>query len=130
MQFYASDILLKIHSDASYVNETKARSIAGRYFWLGNKEESPNKIKLNGPFHFLCSLIKLVYTSAAEAELAALFLNSQKGIKMKQALEDMACKQTLMLITINNSIAAAIANQPIKRQRLRSINMCYFWVIY
>ena len=76
-------MLLKIHSDASYMNEDKARSTAGGYFWLGNEKTVNNKIELNGPIHVLCSVIKLVCSSAAEAELAALFLNSQEAIKMK-----------------------------------------------
>jgi len=87
IRYHVSEMLLKIHSDASYMNEKKARSTAGGYYWLGNKIEHKNKIKLNGPIHFLCTLIKLVCASAAEAELAALFLNSRKGIKMKRALE-------------------------------------------
>jgi hypothetical protein len=39
---------LKIHSDASYLSEPKAKSIIGGYFYLGNKINSPKKPLSNG----------------------------------------------------------------------------------
>ena len=34
--FYASNIILKVHSDASYLFALKAHSRTGVYFFLGN----------------------------------------------------------------------------------------------
>ena len=77
----------------------------------------------------LCAVIKLVCSSAAKAELAALFLNTQEAIKMKQALEQMGHEQPPIPIITDNSIAASIVQQNIKKQKSRAMNMRYFWVI-
>ena len=70
IQFRASDMILNIHSDASY-----RHSRAGGYFFLGRIPVNGQPIKLNGNIHITCAILKLVAASAAEAELGALFLN-------------------------------------------------------
>eukprot|EP00957_Ditylum_brightwellii_P000364 27847-Ditylum_brightwellii.AAC.2 len=35
--FYASDMIVQLHSDASYMNKPQACSTAGSHFFLGNK---------------------------------------------------------------------------------------------
>ena len=37
IRFHASDMILNIHSDASYLSETRARSRLAGYFFLGSK---------------------------------------------------------------------------------------------
>ena len=38
VRFYASDMILKLHSDASYLSAGKGRSRAGEYFFLGRPQ--------------------------------------------------------------------------------------------
>ncbi len=47
---------------------------------MGSLPKDGDTIKLNGAFHTLCSILRFVVASAAEAELGALFLNCQEGI--------------------------------------------------
>jgi hypothetical protein len=49
IRYFASDMQLKIHSDASYLSEPKAKSRIGGYFYLGNKTNSRMKPLYNGP---------------------------------------------------------------------------------
>ena len=63
------------------MNELKAYSIVEEHFQLSNYSKSDNKIKLNNLIHLLYNIIKLIYKSVVEAELAVLFLNSYEGIK-------------------------------------------------
>ena len=52
VQYRASDMVLHIHSDASYLSETEARSaVAGFLFCNGQPKSStaPDPIHLNGP---------------------------------------------------------------------------------
>ena len=43
MQYHKSDMILRVHSDTSYLTEPKARSRAGGYFFMGNKNnDTPN----------------------------------------------------------------------------------------
>jgi hypothetical protein len=56
IRFYASDIILHIHSDASYLSVSKARSRLGGLFYLGYN--SPNEDKLNESIFNVASVIK------------------------------------------------------------------------
>jgi hypothetical protein len=47
IRYHASGMVLHIHSDASYLSVSNARSRLGGLFFLGNK--SPNKTHLTGP---------------------------------------------------------------------------------
>ena len=74
IRYHASDMILKIHSDASYLTEPKARSRIGGHFFLGKETEKGKPIYLNGAIHTLCAILKHVVASAAESELGALFI--------------------------------------------------------
>jgi hypothetical protein len=63
IRFYASYMILHIHSDASYLSVSKVRSHLGGLFYLGYN--SPNEDKLNGFILNVSSVIKNVVASAA-----------------------------------------------------------------
>eukprot|EP00804_Cyclotella_cryptica_P026916 CCRYP_014749-RA/>CCRYP_014749-RA protein AED:0.26 eAED:0.26 QI:0/0/0/1/0/0/2/0/1022 len=73
--YRASNMILAVHSDASYLSETKARSRAGGTFFLSEDDPSPRN---NGTILNLTQIIKPVMSSAAEAELGALYINARK----------------------------------------------------
>jgi hypothetical protein len=79
IRYHASDMILNVHSDVSYLSAPKACSCAGGYFFLGSIPHDGEPIKLNGAIHITCPNLKLVAASAAEAELGALFLNTQEA---------------------------------------------------
>jgi hypothetical protein len=60
---HASDMILHIHSDASYLLVSNARSRLRGLFFLGNK--SPEQDKLNGSILNVAAVIKNVVASAA-----------------------------------------------------------------
>jgi hypothetical protein len=71
LRYHASDMVLKIHSDAGYLNETKACSRAGGHFSLGNL---PSKPALdNAAILSPTGSLKHVASAASEAECSALF---------------------------------------------------------
>jgi hypothetical protein len=63
IRYHASDMILHIHSDASYLSVSNARSRLGGLFFLGNKP--PDQDKLNCSILNVASVIKNVVTSAA-----------------------------------------------------------------
>ena len=71
IRYFGSDMLLQLHSDASYLNEKHGNSTAGGHFFLGNQVYDDKPIFLNGAVHTLYSILKYVAASAAEAELGA-----------------------------------------------------------
>ena len=128
VRYYASEMILNIHSDASYLSETRARSrVAGQYF-LGSIPKKDQPIALNGSIFILCGILKFVVASAAEAELGALFLNCKEGKIIRLTLEEMGHKQPPTPIHCDNVTAAGIANDTVKKQRSRSMEMRFFWV--
>ena len=77
IRYSASDMILNVHSDASYLSAPKACSRAGVFFFLGSLPCNGDPIKLNGAIHVQCTILKLIAASAAKAELGALSLNAQ-----------------------------------------------------
>jgi hypothetical protein len=67
--YRASDMILNIHSNASYLSAPHACSHAGSYFFLGSLPVNSDPIKLNGAIHITRTILKLVAASAAEAKL-------------------------------------------------------------
>ena len=66
-------MMLNIHSDTSYLSIKNAKSRAAGHFFLGKTPVNGAPVWLNGAIHTLCVSLKLVASSAAEAELGALF---------------------------------------------------------
>jgi hypothetical protein len=66
-------MILAVHSEAGYCNKKKSRSQAGGHFFLSNDDKHPPN---NGAILTIATIIKAVMSSAAEAELGALYLNA------------------------------------------------------
>jgi hypothetical protein len=65
IRFSASDMVMNIHSDASYLSESKARSRACGHFFMGWMPKDGAPIKINGAFHVSTNVIRFVVASAA-----------------------------------------------------------------
>jgi len=82
IHYTASDMVLWMHSDASYLMAPKGRSQAAGYCFLSTHPTTPltatdTPPPNNGAVHVLCQIMKQVVASVAEAELGTLFLNAQ-----------------------------------------------------
>ena len=75
--YHASDMVLNVHSDASYLSVKNAKNRAAGIFFLGSLPRNNQPIRLNGAIAVLCTILKFVAASAAETELGALFLNAK-----------------------------------------------------
>ena len=85
-----SDMILAAHADAGFINESRARSRAGAHIFLSENEPKP---KLNGPILTIAQIIKTVMASAAEAEMAALFITAKNIIPLRHTLIEMGWPQ-------------------------------------
>ena len=128
VRYYASDMILNIHSDASYLSESRARSRIAGEFCMGIVPVNGRPIKLNGAIFIMCGILKGVVASAAEAELAALFINAKEGKIIRMTLEEMGHKQPPRPRHCDNITATGIANDTVKKQRSRSMEMRFFWI--
>jgi hypothetical protein len=84
--YRASDMILNVHSDASYLSAPKAHSRVGGYFFLGILPRDGDLIKLNGAIHVTCTILKLVAASAAEAELGGNHLHQFTSTTQPQSV--------------------------------------------
>jgi hypothetical protein len=128
IRYHASDMILNNHSDASYLSASRGRSRAGGHFFLGWNPEKTQPIRLNGQILSLCEILKFVSSSAAEAELGALFLNTKQARILRLTLDELGHPQPPTPINCDNETAVGICNGTVKRQRSRSMEMRYFWV--
>ena len=128
IRFYASDMILNIHSDASYLSESKARSRTCGHFFMGWVPVNNKPIRLNGAFFVNTTIMRFVVASAAEAELGALFQNCQDGIIFRLTLENLGHIQPKTPVHCDNATAIGIANNTVKRQQARAMEMRFFWV--
>ena len=126
LRFKASDMQYKIHTDASYLNERQARSRTGSHHYLDNKPPKP-EIN-NGAVLNQAGILRMVVSSAAEAEIGGLFVGTKQGVIIRQTLEDMGWPQDATPVTVDNTTAAGIINDDIKQQRSRAIDMRFYWV--
>jgi hypothetical protein len=136
VRYHASDMALHVHSDASYLSETQARSRIGGYFYLSNHLPDPLKPPtadstlppINGPVHVNSSILSNVMSSAAEAELGALFYNAKDAVMLRTTLEELGYKQAATPLQTDNACAAGIANDTVKQRRSKAIDMRFYWV--
>ena len=122
--FYASDMILKIHTDASYLSEQGARSRVGGYFFLGNAHDN----KSNGAIAIECSTLKNIVSSAAEAELGGVFTNTSRACAFRTALIEMGHPQPATPVVTDNTTADDLINDRIKQKRSRAFDMRYYWI--
>lgn len=101
----------------------KARSRAAGYQYLGNKYPPAN-----GAINVLCHIMREVVSSAAEAELGALFYNGKEACPIRTALEELGHPQPATPIITDNSTATGIANETVKQKRSKAVDMRFYWI--
>ena len=86
LTYHASDMSLVANSDAGCQGKPEARSRVGGHIYLSNNVE----ISLNnGSIHNMTKIIKAAMSSAAEAELSALFINAREAVYLRNTLTEM-----------------------------------------
>ena len=131
LRFRQSAMILHVHSDASYLSESKARSRAGGFFYLSSADDpvptSPLP-PLNGAIHVPSSILDVVVSSAAEAKLGALFFNAKDAAWLRTSLEALGYPQPATPIQTDNACAAGICNDSVKQRRSKAMDMRFYWV--
>jgi hypothetical protein len=112
IRYPASDMILNVHSDASYLSAPRAHSRAGGYFFLGSIPANGDPIKLNGAIHITCTILKLVAASAAKAELGALFLNAQEAKILRLTLDELGHPQPPTPIHMTTPLPLELSTTP------------------
>jgi hypothetical protein len=126
LTYHASDMVLAIHSDAGYLNESKSRSRAGGHFFLSSDVQNPPN---NGAVLTIAQIIDAVMSSAAEAELGALFINAREAVHMRRVLTEMGHPQPPTPIQTDNSTAEGVINSRVRPKRTKAMDMRFEWLL-
>ncbi len=123
--YTASNMILNIHSDTSYLSEFKACSHTGRYFYLSTNENNP---PINGTVHVHSSIMQSKLASATVAKVGALFYNTQDGKMLCTTLARMGHPQPATPLQTDNKVTEGIVNDCIKQCQSKAIDMHFYWV--
>ncbi len=122
--YQASDMVLAGHSNASYLLETNACSRAGEHFFMSNDNAIPS---INGAILAILQIIKAVMSSAAEAEIGALYIKCGEVIPARHTLEYLGHKQPPTPMQTDNTAALGVVNNNIMK-KLKAMDMKYHWL--
>ncbi len=125
LTYNASDMVLAIHSDASYLSEPGARSRAGGHFFLSSNAEIPPN---NGAVLNIAHIIKHVMASATEAELAALYIMAREAVFIRIILMEMGHTQPATPLQTDNSTAEGVVNGKVQPKRTKAMDMRFHWL--
>eukprot|EP00957_Ditylum_brightwellii_P096198 7328406-Ditylum_brightwellii.AAC.1 len=109
LRFLASNMILTLHSNVSYLSEKKSHSRAAGHFYLIKKDDKEYN---NGAILTLSMIIKHVVALASEVEMAALFYNTREAVPLRVTLEEMGHKQPATTIVTDNNTAHGLTKAP------------------
>ena len=126
-------MILHLHSDASYLSESDARSRAAGIYFLGPQSQNPNlpptpPILPNGIILALSKILSNIMSSAAEAEIASTFLTAKDALPLRVALDELGHPQTPTPIQVDNTTAVGFANNRIKQKATKALDMRFHWI--
>ena len=119
------DMILAAHSDAGFNNESKGRIRAGAHILLSENVPVP---KWNGLILTITQIIKFVMSSAAEAELGALYVTAKSLVPIRLTLAEMGWKQPVMSIQTDNTAATGVFNSTIIPKKSKSMDLRFWWL--
>jgi hypothetical protein len=123
IRYYASNMILQLLSDASYLCRPMARSVYGTFCYLGDPDT------INGPIACASKMITSVLASVAEAELCGGFKIAQDAVWYRRILHDLGYPQPPTLLRMDNTVAIGLALGTINAKRSKAMDMRFFWIV-
>ena len=129
IRYFSSEMVLHVHSDASYLPASRSRSRVGGHFFLINKILEGKQIRHNGAILEIAAILKNVMASAAVEELGELFLNGKETVDLRERLRETGNPQNEATpIQTDISTAMGIANNKTKQRRSKATDMRFHLV--
>jgi hypothetical protein len=92
----------------------------GGHHFLSENVNNPSN---NGAIYNEASIIKSVMSSAAEAEIGAVYINARKGVEIRNILKEMGHMQPPTPVQTDNSTADGIVNLRVQPKRMKAMDM-------
>eukprot|EP00804_Cyclotella_cryptica_P012986 CCRYP_002317-RA/>CCRYP_002317-RA protein AED:0.32 eAED:0.30 QI:0/0/0/1/1/1/3/0/854 len=126
IQYLASDMILALDTDGSYLSELGGKSRAMAYMFLTKKN---NHDFHTGAILILSAIIKHGMASALENEIASPFYGCKEAIPHRVTLKEMGHPQPGPTpITTNNSTAVGLALDTMIPKASKSMDMRFQWL--
>jgi hypothetical protein len=125
LTYKASNMVLAIHSNTSYLSEPKARSRAGRHMFMAGRDNIPTN---NGAVLNILQIIWAVMSSVVEAELGALLINAKTAVSMRHTLEELSHPQPPTPMQKDNKTAHDLLTNKIRPKALKAMDMRFHWL--
>ena len=126
IRYHACDMILTVHTDASYLSELGGKGRAAGHFYLTNRNDEDFN---NRVFLTLSSIIKHVMSSASKAELAALYYGCKQAAPIHITLKEMGHPQpTPTPITIDNITAQGLTMGTMMPKASKSNDQRFNWL--
>jgi hypothetical protein len=124
--YKACNMILAVHTDASYLSEQNGNSRASAHFYLTNHN---NKKFNNRNILTLSSIIKHATSLASKAELAALYYNCKLAVPIRTTLKEMRHPQLKRtMITTNNITAQGLTMDTMTPKASKLMDQCFLWL--
>ena len=128
IRYHASDMVLRIDSDAAYLVAPQAKSRIAGFYRLSNNGVTNKKSTPNGGILVECKTLRHVVASAAEAEVAGVFHNAQIAISLRHILRSLGHTQPATPIKTDNSTVYGFIHNNIHQKKSKSWDMRYWWL--
>ena len=125
LTYEASGMVLKVHSDASYLSESKARSRAGGHFFMSKDVSYPPN---NGSVLNIAQITKTIMYSVAETEIGAMYVNAREGVPARQRLNEMGHHQPRTPMQTDNTAAHSIITNNVQPKRTKEMDTPFHWL--
>ncbi len=125
LTYKASDMVLAIHSNTSYLSKPKACSRVGGHMFMAGREDVPtnNRAILN-----ILQIIRAVVSFAVEAELGAFFINAKTAVSMRHMLEELSHPQPPTPMQTDNKTTNDLLTNKIMPKALKAMDMHFHWL--
>jgi hypothetical protein len=127
IRYHASDMIIHIHSDVSYLSEREAKSVAGGFFYMGSSTTTDKKLT-NGAMLIISTVLKHVMSSAAESEIGAVFINAKERAVLRTTLEELGHHQRPAPLETDNTTSTGYINGTIKQKLTKAMDMRFYWI--
>ena len=133
IRYTDSDMVLHIHSNASYLSKHQSHRRAGGNYFLGDicpdMSKPPTTLPcLNSPIYSIPCIMSNVMGSDAKAKIGAAYINGQEAVPICTLLLKLGHPQPATPIEVDNSTTDGFANDTIKEKRPKAINMGFYWI--
>ncbi len=125
LSYHVRDMVLAVHSNASYLSKPKACSRAGGHFFLSSDTTVPPN---NGAVLNIAHIIKNVMSLATEGELAGLYIMVPEAVYIRLILKELGHKQPPTPLQTDNAMADAIINGKIQPKQTKAMDMRFHWL--